>query len=108
MGRGALAAAGPPKKPSPDAPREADVQIPAGASVPRRQLGRTGVEVSAVGLGGFHIGLPKDDQTAIRIIRAAIDYGVTFMDNCWDYNDGKSHARMGSASATATGRGRSS
>jgi len=97
MGRGASAAAGPPKEPLPGAPGEADVRLPAGASVPRRQLGRTGVEVSAVGLGGFHIGLPKDDQTAIRVIRAAIDYGVTFMDNCGDYNDGKSHARMGSS-----------
>jgi len=91
--------AGPPKKPMPGAPTEAEVKLPAGASVPRRKLGRTGVEVSAVGLGGFHVGLPDDDRTAIRLIHAAIDYGVTFMDNCWDYNDGKSHARMGSALA---------
>jgi aryl-alcohol dehydrogenase-like predicted oxidoreductase len=88
---------GPPKKPQPGAPRPEDIQLPAGASMPRRKLGRTGVEVSVVGLGGFHLGLPEDDQTAIRIVRSAVDYGVTFMDNCWDYNDGKSHDRMGRA-----------
>jgi aryl-alcohol dehydrogenase-like predicted oxidoreductase len=91
--------AGPPKKPLPGAPREADVDLPTGAHVPRRPLGKTGVQVSAIGLGGFHIGLPADDQTAIGIVRAAIDDGVTFMDNCWDYNDGKSHDRMGRALA---------
>jgi aryl-alcohol dehydrogenase-like predicted oxidoreductase len=96
---GPSAAAGPPKKPQPGAPSESDVELPAGAILPRRKLGTTGVEVSAIGLGGFHIGLPKDDQTAIGIVRAAVDYGVTFMDNCWDYNDGKSQDRMGRALA---------
>ncbi|HVU50481.1 MAG TPA: aldo/keto reductase [Polyangia bacterium] len=96
---GAAAGAGPPKKPLPGAPREADVELPAGARVPRRPLGKTGVEVSALGLGGFHIGLPKDDATAIDLVRQAVDWGVTFMDNCWDYNDGKSHDRMGRALA---------
>jgi aryl-alcohol dehydrogenase-like predicted oxidoreductase len=93
------ALAGPPKKPKPGAPKEGDVKLPPGAQVPRRQLGKTGVEVSAIGLGGFHIGLPKDDGTALGIVRAAIDYGVTFMDNCWDYNEGKSQDRMGRALA---------
>ncbi|HET6280958.1 MAG TPA: aldo/keto reductase [Polyangia bacterium] len=88
---------GPPKKPLPGAPRDSDIQLPAGAVMPRRKLGRTGVEVSAVGLGGFHIGLPEDEQTAIRLIRMAVDHDITFMDNCWDYNDGKSHVRMGRA-----------
>jgi predicted aldo/keto reductase-like oxidoreductase len=55
------------------------------------------VQVSLVGLGGYHIGLAANEQTATRIIRAAIDHGVNFMDNCWDYNDGKSHAWMGRA-----------
>jgi aryl-alcohol dehydrogenase-like predicted oxidoreductase len=88
---------GPPPKPKPGAPKEGDVKLPPGAHVPRRKLGKTGVEVSAIGLGGFHIGLPEDDRTAIGLVRAAVDYGVTFMDNCWDYNDGKSEDRMGRA-----------
>lgn len=62
-----------------------------------RQLGKTGQRVSALGLGGFHIGVPKDPQEGIRIIRTAIDRGVTFMDNCWDYHDGESEVRMGNA-----------
>lgn len=62
-----------------------------------RQLGRTGEEVSLVGLGGFHIGQQKDEQESIRIIRAAIDRGINFMDNSWDYNDGVSEVRMGKA-----------
>jgi aryl-alcohol dehydrogenase-like predicted oxidoreductase len=62
-----------------------------------RQLGRTGVQVSAIGLGGYHIGVPKDEQEGIRIIRTAIDRGINFMDNCWDYHDGGSEVRMGKA-----------
>ena len=62
-----------------------------------RTLGRTGEKVSAIGLGGHHIGRPKDEQEGIRLVRSAIDRGVTFMDNCWDYNDGVSEVRMGKA-----------
>jgi predicted aldo/keto reductase-like oxidoreductase len=62
-----------------------------------RTLGRTGEKVSAIGLGGFHIGEPKDEAEGIRIIRTAIDRGITFMDNCWDYHDGGSEIRMGKA-----------
>lgn len=62
-----------------------------------RRLGRTGEEVSLIGLGGYHIGVPKDEQEGIRIIRTAIDQGVTFMDNSWDYHDGGSEERMGKA-----------
>jgi predicted aldo/keto reductase-like oxidoreductase len=62
-----------------------------------RALGRTGEQVSALGLGGFHIGVPKDEQESIKIIRTAIDHGITFMDNCWDYHDGGSEIRMGKA-----------
>ena len=65
--------------------------------MPTRTLGRTGVDVSLIGLGGFHIGMAPDEQTAMRIIRAAVDHGVTFMDNCWDYNEGRSHVWMGRA-----------
>src|SRR6476659_2297997 len=57
--------------------------------MPTRKLGRTGVDVSLIGLGGFHIGMAPDEQTAMRIIRAAVDHGVNFMDNCWDYNEGR-------------------
>ena len=63
-----------------------------------RVLGRTGEKVSAIGVGGFHLGLGQvDEQLAIRIVRTAIERGVTFMDNCWDYNDGVSEIRMGKA-----------
>jgi predicted aldo/keto reductase-like oxidoreductase len=62
-----------------------------------RQLGRTGEEVSLIGVGGFHIGVQKDEEESIKIIRSAIDAGVTFMDNSWDYNDGASEERMGKA-----------
>ncbi len=60
-----------------------------------RELGTTGETVSAIGLGGFHIGKQKDPAESERIIRSAIDRGITFMDNCWDYNDGISEVRMG-------------
>lgn len=62
-----------------------------------RTLGRTGEKVSAIGLGGYHIGNPSDPQEAIKLIRTAIDRGITFMDNCWDYHDGDSEVRMGNA-----------
>jgi len=78
-----------------DNARAAD-KLPEG-KMPMRALGRTGVQVSLVGLGGYHIGLAPDEKTATRIIRAAIDGGVNFMDNCCDYNDGKSQAWMGRA-----------
>jgi aryl-alcohol dehydrogenase-like predicted oxidoreductase len=74
--------------------------------MPMRALGRTGVEVSLLGLGGYHLGIPKDDQEAVRIIHAAMDHGVTFLDNCWDYNDGKSEERMGLALAEPSRRQR--
>ncbi len=66
--------------------------------MPTRVLGRTGVEVSLVGLGGWHLGFNYiDEELSTRIIRTAIDNGINFMDNCWDYNDGASEKRMGKA-----------
>ncbi|HEX7481712.1 MAG TPA: aldo/keto reductase [Polyangiales bacterium] len=63
-----------------------------------RTLGGTGEKVSAIGIGGWHIGLNSvDEQLSIRIIRTAIDRGINFMDNCWDYNEGASEIRMGNA-----------
>ena len=62
-----------------------------------RTLGKTGVRVSAIGLGGYHAGQAKDENEGIRIIRTAIDRGMNFMDNCWDYHDGKSEVWMGKA-----------
>jgi aryl-alcohol dehydrogenase-like predicted oxidoreductase len=69
-----------------------------GSAIPKRVLGRTGVEVSLVGLGGWHLGFNyQNEELSTRIIRTAIDNGINFMDNCWDYNDGASEKRMGKA-----------
>jgi aryl-alcohol dehydrogenase-like predicted oxidoreductase len=71
---------------------------PASATgMPTRVLGRTGVRVSVLCLGGWHIGSLKDDKEAIRIMHAAIDEGLTFFDNAWDYHNGRSEELMGTA-----------
>lgn len=62
-----------------------------------RKLGSTGEDVSAIGLGGYHIGVPTDENEGIRIIRSAIDRGITFLDNSCDYHEGKSEIWMGKA-----------
>jgi aryl-alcohol dehydrogenase-like predicted oxidoreductase len=63
-----------------------------------RMLGRTGERVSAIGLGGWHIGFAsQSDALAVRIVRTAVDRGITFLDNSWDYNEGQSEIRMGNA-----------
>ena len=62
-----------------------------------RPLGKTGEKVSAIGLGGAHIGRAASPQLATSVVRAAIDHGITFMDNCWDYVDGEAERRMGVA-----------
>jgi aryl-alcohol dehydrogenase-like predicted oxidoreductase len=73
-------------------------QQPAGASgLPTRLLGRTGERVSILCLGGWHIGSVKDPSEAIRIMHTAVDEGLTFFDNCWDYHDGGSEEIMGRA-----------
>ncbi len=78
----------------PEMQREAETS----QAIPYRTLGRTGERVSAIGLGGYHLGQPNlPEAEAIRIIRAAVDRGVNFLDNSWDYNDGASEVRMGKA-----------
>ena len=67
--------------------------------IPRRPLGRTGETVSALGLGGFHVGKMASEREAISVVHAAIDAGVTFLDNAWEYNGGTSEVRMGKALA---------
>src|ERR1700752_2393665 len=68
------------------------------STIPYRTLGKTGEKVSAIGLGGWHLGLERvDEQVSFRIIRTAIERGINFLDNCWDYNDGASETRMGKA-----------
>jgi len=65
------------------------------ADMPYRDLGRTREKVSAIGLGGWHLGLKHvDEPLSIRIVRSAVDRGITFMDNSWDYHDGASERRM--------------
>ena len=65
--------------------------------IPYRNLGRTGERVSVIGLGGFHLSKPNNENEAIQIVRTAIDNGINFMDNSWDYAEGKSEIRMGKA-----------
>jgi uncharacterized protein len=65
-------------------------------SIPYRTLGHTGEQVSCIGLGGYHIGIPEESE-GIRIVRTALDNGINFLDNCWDYNNGDSEVRMGKA-----------
>ena len=67
-------------------------------AIPRRPLGTSGVLVSALGLGGYHLA-KASAREAVRIVHAAIDAGVTFMDNAWEYHDGKSEQIMGKALA---------
>lgn len=71
----------------------------AATGLPTRPLGKTGRQVSILALGGWHIGSVKDDSEAIRIMHAAIDEGLTFFDNAWDYHDGRSEEVMGKALA---------
>jgi predicted aldo/keto reductase-like oxidoreductase len=72
-------------------------ELPPAGEMQYRQLGRTGEKVSVIGLGGYHIGVQHDPEESVRLIRTAIDHGINFMDNSWDYNDGASEERMGAA-----------
>ena len=64
-------------------------------AIPMRNFGKTGVQISALGLGGHHLGAAKDEKTAIEIVHRAVDGGITFYDNCWEYNRGKSESWLG-------------
>jgi uncharacterized protein len=70
--------------------------VPSG-EVPKKPLGHTGVQVSAIGLGGYHLGSAETDQSANEIVAKAIDHGINFFDNAWEYHDGLSEERMGKA-----------
>jgi aryl-alcohol dehydrogenase-like predicted oxidoreductase len=85
----------------------ASAEGPAGGSnrmaahppMPRRVLGGTGVKVSMLGLGGAHLAQKIGEKESVEIVRRAVDGGIDFLDNCWDYNGGKSEERMGKALA---------
>jgi aryl-alcohol dehydrogenase-like predicted oxidoreductase len=73
--------------------------VPAGGDVPRRPLGRTGVEVSALCFGGAHWGGMASEAEAMRVLHEAVDTGITFMDNAWEYHGGRAEEWMGKALA---------
>ncbi len=75
----------------------ATAMTPTPAQIPKKELGKTGVKVSALGLGGFHLGSAKDQQEASEIVSQAMDAGVNFFDNAWEYHDGESESRLGKA-----------
>jgi aryl-alcohol dehydrogenase-like predicted oxidoreductase len=84
-------------KHAPRAQQGSSYHGPSPDKIPRRQLGRTGEYVSALGLGGFHLGSIGTEREAIRVVHEAVDVGLAFMDNAWEYHDGKSEERMGKA-----------
>lgn len=73
------------------------VQRPQSPEMMYRQLGTTGEMVSAIGMGGYHLGKQATQEESVALIHAGVDSGITFLDNCWDYNDGISEVRMGQA-----------
>lgn len=68
-----------------------------GGAIPRRAFGRTGVWVSCLGLGGAHLGMVRDDAVALRLVHEAMDGGVDFFDNAWEYAQGRAEELMGRA-----------
>jgi aryl-alcohol dehydrogenase-like predicted oxidoreductase len=66
-------------------------------AVPKRPFGNTGVQVSALGVGGYHLGSTKDQNEATEVVGRALDAGINFFDNCWEYHDGESEVRLGTA-----------
>ncbi|MGB7438610.1 MAG: aldo/keto reductase [Candidatus Acidiferrum sp.] len=67
--------------------------------VPKRPLGKTGLQVSYMGIGGYHLGSTKDQNEANQIVGIALDAGINFFDNAWEYHDGLSESRLGTALA---------
>jgi uncharacterized protein len=79
------------------AQQQPDSQRKLSGVVPRRPLGKTGLQVSTMGLGGYHLGSAETDQAANEIVAKAIDHGINFFDNAWEYHDGLSEERLGKA-----------
>jgi aryl-alcohol dehydrogenase-like predicted oxidoreductase len=67
------------------------------ADIPKRPLGKSGLQTSIIGMGGFHLGSAEDQKTAQRLVDEAIDAGINFFDNAWEYHKGKSEEWLGSA-----------
>jgi uncharacterized protein len=67
------------------------------SEVPKKPLGKTGLQVSAMGIGGFHLGTARDQNEATEIVTRALDAGVNFFDNAWEYHEGESETRLGEA-----------
>lgn len=103
---GAAAGAEPGKGPPPLLRFDAANEVVRG-DMRYRKLGSTGVEVSCVGVGGFHIGVPKDEAESIKIMRTALDAGMNFLDNCWDTMTGSASCGWARRFRTATARRRS-
>jgi uncharacterized protein len=74
------------------------------SGIPSRPFGRQDVRISALGFGGHHLGDAEDEQTAVRLVREAVDGGITFFDNCWEYHRGKSEEWMGQGLQGVRGR----
>lgn len=72
-------------------------QLRDGSNIPKRNLGNTGLQVSIIGLGGYHLGSAKDQDEASKIVDTALDAGINFFDNAWDYHDGRSEEWLGVA-----------
>jgi aryl-alcohol dehydrogenase-like predicted oxidoreductase len=67
------------------------------STIPLKTFGKTDVKISALGLGGHHLGSAADEKVAAQIVKEALDGGITFFDNCWEYHRGKSENWMGRA-----------
>jgi predicted aldo/keto reductase-like oxidoreductase len=67
------------------------------SAIPLKAFGKTGVKISALGMGGHHLGSAQDEKTAVELVKEALDGGITFFDNCWEYHRGKSENWMGRA-----------
>ncbi len=70
-------------------------QASANSAIPLRQFGQTDIKISALGFGGHHLGDAESEDVAVRLVREAVDGGITFFDNCWEYNRGKSEQWIG-------------